>query len=54
MIQSQQDTHPKNWNYAVKLKIDSKKINSGIKSFLKIWAQSGQKSIFKIKQSLGK
>ena len=30
MIQSRQDMHPKNWNYALKLKIDTPKINWGI------------------------
>ena len=25
MIQSRQDPHPKNWNYALKLKIDTQK-----------------------------
>ena len=55
MIQSREDMHPQNWNYAFKLKIDIKnKLGHRgwhQESFLKIWAQSEQKSI---KQSFEK
>ena len=59
MIQSQQDTLPKNWKYALNLKIDTPKINWGIKYFIrslswKFELNQTRNRFFKIKQSFGK
>ena len=51
--------YPKNWNYALKLKIDTPKINWGIKYFIrslswKFELNQARNRFFKIKRSFGK